>query len=99
MNESGKSERNAMETLAAHATDYKHVIVNLYKVNGNALVVAGTVRKALKRAGALLIVLVPPPRTSKTSRSSIRFRAKPSSLSESMPRPRNQASRSFFTSR
>ena len=38
--------------IAASAADYSHVVVNLHGVNGNAIVVAGTVRKALKKAGA-----------------------------------------------
>lgn len=54
---SKKEKPNAMETLAAYSSDYSHVVVNLYGVNGNAIVVAGTVRKALKRAGAPQVVL------------------------------------------
>jgi hypothetical protein len=52
----GEDGPNAMETLAiaAHSvgTKFKHVVVPLRGVNGNTLVIVGTVKKALQRAGA-----------------------------------------------
>lgn len=46
---------SALELLALADASYKHVLVNLWGVNGNALVIVGTVKKALKRAGASLL--------------------------------------------
>jgi len=43
---------NEMERIAAMATDYKHICVNLCGVDGNAFALMGTVTKALRRAGA-----------------------------------------------
>lgn len=51
----GKGELNAMETLALAAYEppcFKHVVVNLRGMNGNAMVIVGNVKLALKRAGA-----------------------------------------------
>jgi len=52
-------ELNAMETLAAYAAagDYKHVIANMYDVDGNAMAIIGTVTKALRRAKAPKVVI------------------------------------------
>lgn len=58
MNESSKrGGPNPLETIAAYASDYKHVTVNLYGVNGNTIVIVGKVRQALKRDGAPTAVL------------------------------------------
>jgi len=51
----GEEGPNEMETLAIAAyepSSYKHVVVNMRGVNGNAMVIVGTVKKALQRAGA-----------------------------------------------
>ena len=49
-------ERNAMETLAIASyypgDKFKHVVVNMRGMNGNALIIVGNVKKALHRAGA-----------------------------------------------
>lgn len=38
--------------LAAMDDEFKHVVVNLWGVDGNAFIVMGTVKKALQKAGA-----------------------------------------------
>jgi len=46
---------NEMETLALASyipPSYKHVVVNMRGVNGNTFVIIGTVKQALKKAGA-----------------------------------------------
>lgn len=52
----GEEGPNDMETLAIAAHDpgdkFKHVVVNMRGVNGNTLVILGTVKAALKKAGA-----------------------------------------------
>jgi hypothetical protein len=52
----GEDGPNEMETLALAAYDpgnkFKHIVVNMRGVNGNTLVIAGVVKKALKRGGA-----------------------------------------------
>lgn len=53
----GEEGPNEMETLAiAAAMDpgdkWKHVVVNMRGVNGNTMVIVGTVKQALKKAGA-----------------------------------------------
>jgi len=52
----GKEGPNDMETIALAIHDpgdkFKHVVVNMRGVNGNTLVILGTVKQALKRAGA-----------------------------------------------
>ena len=52
----GKEGPNAMETIALASHDpkdkFKHVVVNMRGVNGNTLVILGTVKQALKKAGA-----------------------------------------------
>jgi len=55
----GKEGPNEMETLALVAyspgTKFKHVVVNMRGVNGNTVVIVGTVMKALALAGATQI--------------------------------------------
>ena len=52
----GEEGPNEMELLAIAAHDpgdkFKHVVVNMRGVNGNTLVIVGTVKQALKKAGA-----------------------------------------------
>jgi hypothetical protein len=52
----GEEGPNAMETMAiasyAPGDKFKHVVVNMRGLSGNALVIVGTVMKALARAGA-----------------------------------------------
>jgi hypothetical protein len=52
----GEDGPNAMETLAIASyfpdNKFKHVVVNMRGMNGNALVVVGHVRKALQQGGA-----------------------------------------------
>jgi hypothetical protein len=46
-----------LDKLAIAGSDYSHVRVNLVGHDGNAFAVIGTVRKALRRAGASQAVL------------------------------------------
>jgi hypothetical protein len=50
-----RAKLSPLEKLALTAYDppsYKHVVVNMRGVNGNTMVIVGTVKLALKRAGA-----------------------------------------------
>ena len=50
-----RDKLSPLEKLALTAYDppsYKHVVVNMRGVNGNTMVIVGTVKLALKRAGA-----------------------------------------------
>jgi len=44
--------RSVLEQLAIAGLDFSHIKVNLYRHDGNAFALIGTVRKALRRAGA-----------------------------------------------
>lgn len=50
----GPEGPNEMEVIAisSYEPDFKHVVVNMRGVDGNAMVIVGTVRSALSRAGA-----------------------------------------------
>jgi len=51
-----KTKITPLERLAIADLDYKHVKVNLLGHDGNAIALVGTVRRALKKAGAPLVV-------------------------------------------